>query len=119
VALSSQSPPQISLTSADHDLDAVLAPSIQWLSATDTTHSTPTAMVPQFSFYTPFTPGGSPGTCGQVIYDDFHVTDISTTPTTGTVFPGECSTAAMTPQEQEFEYSIFELDSCVPQAPPE
>jgi hypothetical protein len=55
-----------------------------------------------------------PETPIETEYDDFHVTDASKDVTTGDTFPNECSTAATTPQEQEFEYSIFELDSCVP-----
>ncbi len=111
MALSSELPPQIIFTSADHDVDAVTDQLIRWLSATDTQHPTPSAMVPQFNFVTPV---GAMRQCGQVIYDGFHANERPHAPRFERhSYPKRVPTTGSSPQEQEFEHSLFELDSCV------
>ena len=49
--------------------------------------------------------------CGRVLYSDFHVQDVHEH---DKVFPAQCDTAPMSPQEKLLEYMIFDLGSCVP-----
>jgi hypothetical protein len=98
----------ISVNTIRHDFTAVNSPAQRWMYLTNP------AQPLHFTFDTPFTQGGTPGTCGRVVYSDFHVEDnvVSTT----TAFPGECNANALTPQEKLLEFMIFDLTSCV--APP-
>jgi hypothetical protein len=66
--------------------------------------------------YTFDTPVGSQSQCGHVIYSDFHVNDTKTSP--AVVFPGECNTTPLQPQEKVLEYLIWNLASCVGLPPP-
>jgi hypothetical protein len=49
--------------------------------------------------------------CGRVLSSDFHVQDAHEN---GLVWPKQCDTAPMTPQEKLLEFMIFDLGSCVP-----
>jgi hypothetical protein len=66
-----------------------------------------------YTFDTPFTAGGSAGTCGRVVFSDFHVEDASSNQAKGKTFPSECTAGAMTPQEKLLEFMLFDLTSCV------
>ena len=64
---------------------------------------------------------GADGTCGRVVYSDFHVeSQPSAAFFTGDTFPTECpggtAPTSMTPQEELLEFMLFDLTSCV--APP-
>jgi hypothetical protein len=45
-----------------------------------------------------------------VLYNEYHVENPATA-TTGKVFPAECSSAPITPQEKLLEFSLFDLTS--------
>ncbi len=102
-----------------NDFTAVVAPAQRWIyTANDTASGGPKANLPiHYSFDTPFVAGGADGTCGRVVYSDFHVESQPSTGTyNGTTFPNECqggATGALTPQEKLLEYMIFDLTSCV------
>jgi hypothetical protein len=50
--------------------------------------------------------------CGKVVFSDMHVSgDSKSSP--GTPFPGECSSAALTPQEKALAFMFFDIASCV------
>ena len=87
------------------DQDGVTTPESQpWLTITDQHYTTPTVM--QFSFDTPL---GSTGAnkCGRVMFAEYHTED--QTLSVPTVFPAECSSGPITPQEQLLEFSLFNL----------
>jgi hypothetical protein len=73
----------------------------------------PTSFPVTFTFGTPYSTTTA-GTCGRVIYSDFHVTNSGGTG--GVKFPGECTTGEMIAQEKSLEYLIWDLSSC-PTAP--
>jgi hypothetical protein len=99
----STTPGQIALSATKRDHNGVIAPTQAWLTLNDTADGSP---VMQFVFDTPV--GAKANQCGRVLFDEYHVEDPGTPPT-GKMFPTECSSAAMTPQEKLLEYSLFEL----------
>jgi hypothetical protein len=121
-----QTPPQIVVNQARHDVDSVIAPTQQLVYVDPTTpapdggtrYPYPNAPL-EFAFNTPI--GGSPA-CGRVLFSDFHVaagTGTASTCSSGMSdqFPCECGAPApMTPQEKVFEFLLFDLASCI--APP-
>jgi hypothetical protein len=56
--------------------------------------------------------GGLSGTnqCGRVLYNDYHVEQSASK---GTLYPGNCSTTAMTAQEKFLEFSLYNLSNFV------
>jgi hypothetical protein len=94
---------QIPLQVLRHDINGVNAPAQSWM-----TIQTP----PVTMHYTFNTPVGAPSgqQCGRVLFDDFHVENTSAT---GDIFPAECTSGPMTPQEKLLEFMIFDLSSCV------
>jgi hypothetical protein len=114
---------QIPVGVVRNDFTAVNAPAERWIyTANDTneygTNTGPGANLPiHYSFDTPYTKGGADGTCGRVVYSDFHVeSEPSATGYKNVVFPAECqggATGTLTPQEKLLEYMIFNLTSCV------
>jgi hypothetical protein len=100
------------------DFTAVVAPSVLWLSVDDTPSGTFPGLGNVPLHYTFDTPVGAPpgNQCGRVLFSDFHVESATIVGAPGTMFPAECTSPAMTPQEQMLEFMIFDLGSCV--APP-
>jgi hypothetical protein len=104
-----------------NNITAVNAAAQLWLSTEDNTaQNGPGAGVPiHYTFDTPFsTDGGAPGTCGRVVYSDFHVeSQPDMNQFTGATFPMECPggtlPSSMTPQEELLEFMLFDLTSCV------
>jgi len=104
-------------------VNAVVAPSVDWMSGADPGDGT--AMLYHYTFNTPV---GQASQCGHAIFSDFHVANAAVGP--GNVFPSECMTnettgkactlaapCPMTPQEKVLEYMIWDLASCVPGPP--
>jgi hypothetical protein len=99
----STTPGQIAVSQTKHDMNGVIAPTQSWLTLNDSADGNP---VMQFVFDAPV--GAATNQCGRVLFNEYHVEAPAATPT-GVVFPNECSSAAMTPQEKLLEYSLFEL----------
>jgi hypothetical protein len=97
-------PGQMQLNTLKHDLNGVIPPTQSWL--TLNTNGNP---VMQFVFDTPIATvaNPTPNQCGRVLYNEYHVENGSSAPTK--LFPTECTTGAMTPQEKLLEYMLFEL----------
>jgi hypothetical protein len=97
---------QIAVTTNKHDTNGVIAPTQPWLTLNDPAANDP---VMQFVFNTPIAPVGQTiNQCGRVLYNEYHVENPPSSPR-GVVFPNECNSAPMTPQEKLLEYSLFEL----------
>ncbi|HEY8086989.1 MAG TPA: hypothetical protein VIF09_04070, partial [Polyangiaceae bacterium] len=116
-------PPNLKILNPRHDVDSVVAPSVDWMSGGDPSDGTP--MLYHYTFNTPV---GAQNQCGHAIFSDFHVANASVDATT--VFPAECMTnestgkacttgapCPMTPQEKVLEFMIWDLASCVPGPP--
>jgi hypothetical protein len=98
-------PGQMTISTLRKDTNGVVAPTEAWLNLNNTAAGNP---VMQLVFDTPVLPAGTTGNqCGRVLFNEYHVENSSGA--SGSKFPSECSTAAMTPQEKLLEYSLFEL----------
>jgi len=113
-ALSNASPPQVTIQAGRHDVDAVLGSSIDWIDGTDPNPPS-AAQSDMLLHYTFDTPVGQASQCGHAIFSDFHVNNQGST--NASIFPDECDTDALTPQERILEYMIWDLQSCVPPPP--
>jgi hypothetical protein len=47
--------------------------------------------------------------CGRAVYSGFHVADEPE----GRMFPNDCATGPLTPQEKVLEFMLFDVASCV------
>jgi hypothetical protein len=94
---------QMPISTLRHDLNGVNPPTQSWLTLNDASAGNP---VMQFVFNTPVSTTANQ--CGRVLFNEYHVENPPSSPT-GQIFPAECSTAAITPQEKLLEYSLFEL----------
>jgi hypothetical protein len=104
-----------------NNFTAVTAPAQLWLESAGGGMGPPKNTPLHYTFDTPFVAGGPDGTCGRVVYSDFHVESQPTMAFfTGNTFPNECpggvAPTSMTPQEELLEFMLFDLTSCV--APP-
>jgi hypothetical protein len=105
---------QIPVNIVRDDFSAVKAPAQRWMSAQTSGQVAPDPKDPaafplHYTFDTPV--GGT--ACGRGVFSDFHVEDASNNPSTGVMFPAECTAGAMTPQEKLLEFMLFDLTSCV------
>ena len=98
----STTPGQIEISQTKYDFDGVIAPTQSWLTLNDAAAGNP---VMQFVVDTPV---GATNQCGRVLFNEYHV-ETAAISSKGKIFPAECSTAPMTPQEKLLEYSLFEL----------
>jgi len=102
----STTPGQIAVDTLRRDFDGVSAPSNLWISVNDPN----LGQVPlHYSFQTPV---GTPAAnqCGRVVFEDYHVENATTE---GKLFPKECASGPMTPQEKLLEFELFDLASCI------
>jgi hypothetical protein len=104
-ALSSVSPPQVSINDPRRNLNAVPAGQggQRWIYS-----DTAPPLVQQMVIDTPV--AATPDQlCGRVIYSDFHVANAVNDQLT---FPAECPTTDLTPQEKILEFMLLDLSSC-------
>ncbi len=113
-ALSNANPPEVTIQAGRHDVDAVLGSSVDWMDGTDPNPPS-AAQSNMLLHYTFDTPVGQALQCGHAIFSDFHVNNQAST--NASIFPDECDTNALTPQERILEYMIWDLQSCVPPPP--
>jgi hypothetical protein len=104
---------QIPVDVIRNDFTSATAPAQEWMYTTNPPDNGLAHMDIHYTFDTPFTAGGSAGTCGRVVFSDFHVEDASNNQSKGKTFPKECTAGAMTPQEKLLEFMLFDLTSCV------
>jgi hypothetical protein len=102
----STTPGQIPVQVVRHDFNSVVAPSQRWMYS----QAPDPAMPLHYTFNTPVG-APAPSQCGRVVYSDFHVENANTS--RNVIFPAECSSTPMTPQEKLLEYMLFDLTSCV------
>jgi len=107
-ALSNLMPPQVSINDPRRNLDAVPARGggERWI------------YVPQnVQVMTMFTPirATPEEACGRVTYADFHVADAMNS---ALLFPAECPSSVLSPQEKILEFMILDLNSCAPSLRP-
>ncbi len=98
---------QVQLSTIRNDIEAVIPPTQSW--ATMNFDSS----IMQITFNAPV---GAPAAnqCGRVLYNEYHVVDLSEDFSTGKIFPKECPPSTrMTPQEEMLEYALFDLSSFV------
>ena len=93
---------QIDLSTIKFDISGINPPTVAALNL-----NTAGNPVMQFTFATPV--GVPSGQCGRVLFNEYHVE--SNGNSRGKLFPAECSTASITPQEKLLEYSLFDLSN--------
>lgn len=95
---------QIPIETLRHDLNGVVAPTQSWLTLNNPSYGNP---VMQFTFDTPV--GATTGSCGRVLFNEYHVEEPGLGDDTDATFPTECVGGAMTAQEKLLEFSLFDL----------
>lgn len=95
---------QMAISTLRKNISGVVAPTQSWLTLNNTAAGNPDM---QFVFDTPVLPAGSTGNqCGRVLFNEYHVENPGGT---GSTFPLECASGAMTAQEKLLEFSLFGL----------
>ena len=116
---------QIDISTLRTDVGSVIAPAQSWVTLNSGSYSGQGSATPvmQMTFNVPF---GAPaaGQCGRVMYNDYHVINISVT-SSNNIYPKECTSYSatatnnfnpnyvMSPQEQMLEYALFDLSGFV------
>ncbi|MGD0346861.1 MAG: Ig-like domain repeat protein [Terracidiphilus sp.] len=116
---------QINISTLRTDVGSVVAPAQSWVTLNSGSYSGQGSATPvmQMTFNVPF---GAPASsqCGRVMYNDYHVINVSVTSSNNT-YPKECpsysatapnnfsASYAMTPQEEMLEYALFDLSGFV------
>jgi hypothetical protein len=103
---------QLSIQQPRFDARSTSAPSVSWITSTDTLTNPATPALLHYTFNTPV---GAPESkqCGKVLFSDFHVEQsmLSAKPV---VFPAECANStAMTANDLALEFMLFDLSSCI------
>jgi hypothetical protein len=100
-------PGQMELNTLRVDTNGVIAPTQSWLTLNSGLAGNPNPVM-QFVFDTPIaTSGQTLNQCGRVLFNEYHVENGSSS--ASRLFPTECTTGAMNPQEKLLEYMLFEL----------
>lgn len=101
---------KISLTAAQHTVQAVGPNAQRWIYQDVTTNGIPS--VQYMSFTTPLTVP-SAQRCGRVVLSDIHVSSGDSSAST-TLFPDGCTSgSALSPQEKVLAFMMFDIASCV------
>jgi hypothetical protein len=101
----------IAVNTTRHDMDGVVSPTQYW-STLDTGITADPHPVMQMTFNTPVGAAAS-AQCGRVLFNEYHVNNVSDA---GQTFPSECtsnSPSSMTPQEKMLEYALFDLATAI------
>jgi hypothetical protein len=106
---------QIPVNVIRNDFTSAVAPAQEWIytSNTNPPYSGLAHMDIHYTFDTPFTAGAAAGTCGRVVFSDFHVEDASANNAYNKIYPSECTSGVMSAQEKLLEFMLFDLTSCV------
>jgi hypothetical protein len=102
-----------SIYPAFHNTGGVTMPTQSWLTWNAPPQNTSAPM--HFSFNTPVG-ASSAMQCGRVVYSDWHAWQPGTGGAKfpqGAVFPAECDSTPMTPQQAILEFMLFDLAACV------
>lgn len=101
---------------ARHNIDAVTANSLNWMTVPNPNVAAPNDNPPQYmTFNTPIG-AADDKVCGRVVVSDIHV---AAGPQGGLVdeaqsdFPDGCKTADLSAQQKALEFMLFDLSSCV------
>jgi len=103
---------QIDISTLRTDVTSVIPPTQSWVTLNSGGFAGNGGQVMQMTFNTPV---GSPAAsqCGRVMYNDYHVYNVSDANAT---FPSECpdpATHVMSAQEDMLEYALFDLSAFV------
>jgi hypothetical protein len=104
---------QIDISTLRTDVGTVIPPTQSWVTLNSGAYSGQTGNpVMQMTFNAPV---GAPAAnqCGRIMYNDYHVFNVSDN---GATFPSECpdpATHAMSAQEKMLEYALFDLSTFV------
>ena len=117
---------QVGLGNVRVDVNSTIAPAQSWVELNSGAYSSQGNSTPvmQMTFNVPF---GSPAAsqCGRVMFNDYHVIDLSNRSSNGKAYPTECTSYSatapnnfdpaykMSPQEQMLEYALFDLSGFV------
>ncbi len=104
---------QIDISTLRTDVSTVIPPTQSWVTLNNGTYSEARRDNPvmQMTFNAPVAAPAA-NQCGRVMFNDYHVIDISVP--TGTVFPSECpAETSMSAQEKLLEYALFDLSTFV------
>ena len=65
----------------------------------------------QLVAHTPVNAPTSVNACGRLVFNDYEIrpTSVQSSAPLGTVFPAECASGFLSPEEKAFEYALFEL----------
>ncbi|MGD1065080.1 MAG: Ig-like domain repeat protein [Terracidiphilus sp.] len=130
----SVTPPEIDIGTVRVDVGSVVPPTQSWVTLNNGTYVSnrgPVTItdnpVMQMTFNVPV---GSPAAsqCGRVMYNDYHVIDLESDPSTGKQYPAECTSYCtggtnctnnyntsytMSAQEEMLEFALFDLSGTV------
>jgi hypothetical protein len=100
-----------------HDFDLPLSNAQRWMYVQKAAPGNgPDNFPVHYTFNTPVGAAAA-NQCGRIVFSDFHVENSAGSQ--GVVFPKECTTGPLTPQEKLLEFMLFDLTSCVaPDQPP-
>ncbi len=100
-----------------HDFNLPLTNAQRWMYMQTTAPGNGPANFPvHYTFNTPVGAAAAQQ-CGRVVFSDFHVENANAAQ--GVIFPNECTSGPLTPQEKLLEFMLFDLTSCVtPDQPP-
>ncbi len=110
----STTPGQLALTSAEHSVDGVVAPTQRWIDSTSSPASSSTASPTEILTFN--TPVEAPlaNQCGRVAFVDLHAALGTGVSNPDTPFPTSCSGSGNpTPEQRAMEFMFFDAAACV------